>query len=104
VIDIGTEVDGVRIGDRVVINPMAAPSGAIGNGGASGALADLLLVEDAQLGVRYAVRCDGILTAPTPNRASNRARVRRITKSSLGFDRSVYSPMTSKAVSRHRGS
>lgn len=51
VISVGHEVDGFRVGDRVVVNPMAAQSGIIGNGGATGALADLLLIENAVRGI-----------------------------------------------------
>src|SRR4051794_31573195 len=39
VVDVGSDVSGVAVGDHVVINPMVAPSGIIGNGGATGALA-----------------------------------------------------------------
>jgi threonine dehydrogenase-like Zn-dependent dehydrogenase len=47
VVEVGLDVTGIAVGDHVVINPMAAPSGIIGNGGATGALADYLLVENA---------------------------------------------------------
>jgi 2-desacetyl-2-hydroxyethyl bacteriochlorophyllide A dehydrogenase len=50
VVEVGADVTGVSVGDHVVINPMAAPSGIIGNGGATGALADYLLVEHAVRG------------------------------------------------------
>jgi 2-desacetyl-2-hydroxyethyl bacteriochlorophyllide A dehydrogenase len=50
VVEIGSDVTGISAGDHVVINPMAAPSGIIGNGGSTGALADYLLVEDAVRG------------------------------------------------------
>jgi 2-desacetyl-2-hydroxyethyl bacteriochlorophyllide A dehydrogenase len=50
VVEVGKEVAGISVGDRVVINPMAAPSGIIGNGGPSGALADFLLIEQAVRG------------------------------------------------------
>ncbi len=50
VVEIGREVTGIAVGDHVVINPMAAPSGIIGNGGPTGALADYLLIEDAVRG------------------------------------------------------
>src|SRR3954452_16680955 len=43
VVDIGADVADLAVGDHVVINPMAASSGIIGNGGATGALADFLL-------------------------------------------------------------
>jgi threonine dehydrogenase-like Zn-dependent dehydrogenase len=45
VVEVGTEVSGIAGGGHVVINPMAAPAGIIGNGGAAGALADYLLIE-----------------------------------------------------------
>lgn len=51
VVDVGADVEGITVGDHVVINPMAAPGGIIGNGGAAGALADYLLIEDAVRGV-----------------------------------------------------
>jgi threonine dehydrogenase-like Zn-dependent dehydrogenase len=50
VVEVGRDVTGVSVGDHVVINPMAAPSGIIGNGGATGALADYLLIENAVRG------------------------------------------------------
>jgi threonine dehydrogenase-like Zn-dependent dehydrogenase len=50
IVEVGAEVEGISVGDHVVVNPMAAPSGIIGNGGARGALADYLLVEDAVRG------------------------------------------------------
>lgn len=50
VVEVGSEVAGISVGDHVVINPMAAPSGIIGNGGATGALADYLLIEAAERG------------------------------------------------------
>jgi L-iditol 2-dehydrogenase len=57
---VGSEVTGIAVGDHVVINPMAAPSGIIGNGGASGALADYLLVENAVRGTSLEVVPDHI--------------------------------------------
>jgi threonine dehydrogenase-like Zn-dependent dehydrogenase len=50
VVEIGSAVTGITVGDHVVVNPMAAPSGIIGNGGAHGALAEYLLIEDAVRG------------------------------------------------------
>src|ERR1700738_5022178 len=47
VVEVGGDVTGIAVGDHVVINPMAAPSGVIGNGGATGALAAYLLIENA---------------------------------------------------------
>src|SRR6476659_4977161 len=60
VVDVGAEVTGIVVGDHVVVNPMAAPSGIIGNGGAAGALADFLLVEDAVRGTSLEVVPDHI--------------------------------------------
>ena len=50
VVEIGSEVAGISVGDHVVINPMAAPGGIIGNGGPTGALAEYLLIEQAVRG------------------------------------------------------
>jgi len=55
VTEVGSEVNGIAVGDHVVINPMAAPGGIIGNGGAAGALADYLLIEDARRGASLEV-------------------------------------------------
>ncbi|MDT5102499.1 MAG: hypothetical protein QOI25_12 [Mycobacterium sp.] len=55
VVEVGTEVSGISVGDHVVVNPMAAPGGIIGNGGAAGALADYLLIENAVRGVSLEV-------------------------------------------------
>lgn len=55
VAEVGAQVTGLSVGDHVVINPMAAPSGIIGNGGASGALADYLLIENAVRGTSLEV-------------------------------------------------
>jgi L-iditol 2-dehydrogenase len=60
IVAVGSEVTGIAVGDHVVINPMAAPSGIIGNGGASGALADYLLVENALRGISLEVIPDHI--------------------------------------------
>ena len=55
VVEAGPDVEGIAIGDHVVVNPMAAPSGIIGNGGATGGLADYLHIENARLGVSLAI-------------------------------------------------
>ncbi|CAN5510337.1 hypothetical protein BH09ACT8_BH09ACT8_16990 [soil metagenome] len=47
IVAVGADVTDLAVGDHVVINPMAAPGGIIGNGGASGALANYLLIETA---------------------------------------------------------
>jgi L-iditol 2-dehydrogenase len=60
VVEVGSDVTGIAVGDHVVINPMAAPSGIIGNGGATGALADYLLIENAIRGTSLEVVPDHI--------------------------------------------
>lgn len=60
VVAVGGAVTDIAVGDHVVVNPMAAPSGIIGNGGPHGALADHLLIEDAQRGVSLEVIPDEI--------------------------------------------
>ncbi|KUI04775.1 zinc-binding dehydrogenase [Mycobacterium sp. IS-3022] len=50
VLEVGAEVVGIQVGDHVVVNPMSAPSGIIGNGGTTGALAPYLLIENAVRG------------------------------------------------------
>jgi 2-desacetyl-2-hydroxyethyl bacteriochlorophyllide A dehydrogenase len=60
IVAVGAEVTGISVGDHVVINPMVAPSGIIGNGGATGALAEYLLVEDAVRGTSLEVVPDHI--------------------------------------------
>ncbi|RAU95232.1 theronine dehydrogenase [Mycobacterium colombiense] len=60
IVEVGAQVSGLSVGDHVVINPMAAPSGIIGNGGASGALADYLLIENAVRGTSLEVIPDHV--------------------------------------------
>ncbi len=60
VVEVGSGVTGIAVGDHVVVNPMVAPSGIIGNGGASGALAEYLLIEDAVRGKSLEVVPDHI--------------------------------------------
>lgn len=60
VVEVGAQVSGLAVGDHVVINPMAAPGGIIGNGGASGALADYLLIENAVRGTSLEVIPDHV--------------------------------------------
>ncbi|MET0699804.1 MAG: zinc-binding dehydrogenase [Mycobacterium sp.] len=55
VVAVGANVTGIEVGDHVVINPMAAPSGIIGNGGATGALANYLLIQNAVRGTSLEV-------------------------------------------------
>jgi L-iditol 2-dehydrogenase len=60
VVEVGGDVTGIAVGDHVVVNPMAAPSGIIGNGGATGALADYLLIERAVRGTSLEIVPDHI--------------------------------------------
>jgi (R,R)-butanediol dehydrogenase/meso-butanediol dehydrogenase/diacetyl reductase len=49
VVHVGSNVQGISTGQRVIINPMMTPS-AIGSGGPEGAFADQVMVGQAQLG------------------------------------------------------
>ncbi len=88
VVEVGGEVAGIRVGDRVVINPMAAPDGIIGNGGPQGGLSEFLLVTDARRGVGLEVIPDHIpfevaaLNEPmaVARHAANRCRPRSTDK------------------------
>jgi L-iditol 2-dehydrogenase len=60
VVEVGAVVTGIAVGDHVVINPMAAPDGIIGNGGMSGALSEYLLIENAVRGTSLEVVPDHI--------------------------------------------
>lgn len=55
IVEVGRDVTGLAVGDHVVVNPMAAPNGVIGNGGPSGALADYVLIENAVRGTSVEV-------------------------------------------------
>lgn len=50
VIGVGSNVSGIAVGNRVVVNPMAIADDMIGNGGSTGGLADYLLIKDAVRG------------------------------------------------------
>jgi 2-desacetyl-2-hydroxyethyl bacteriochlorophyllide A dehydrogenase len=60
VVEVGGDVTRITVGDHVVINPMAAPSGIIGNGAAIGALSEYLLIENAVRGTSLEVVPDHI--------------------------------------------
>ena len=47
IVAVGAEVTGLAVGDHVVVNPMAAPDGIIGSGGAQGGLSDYMVIKDA---------------------------------------------------------
>jgi 2-desacetyl-2-hydroxyethyl bacteriochlorophyllide A dehydrogenase len=55
VIAVGDQVEGVSVGDHVVVNPIASRTQMIGSGGEYGALADYLLVGDAVVGTSLAI-------------------------------------------------
>jgi 2-desacetyl-2-hydroxyethyl bacteriochlorophyllide A dehydrogenase len=50
IVEVGSAVTDLAVGDRVVVNPMAQPTGVIGNGGSEGALAEYLLIRNAVRG------------------------------------------------------
>ncbi|MCB1690513.1 MAG: alcohol dehydrogenase catalytic domain-containing protein [Halioglobus sp.] len=56
ILEVGAEVQGIKVGDQVVVNPMMTPSN-IGSGGPEGAFTEELLVREARLG-------DSILPIP----------------------------------------
>jgi 2-desacetyl-2-hydroxyethyl bacteriochlorophyllide A dehydrogenase len=60
VVEVGSNVSGIVVGDHVVINPIAAPGGIIGNGGAAGALSEYLLIENVLRGTSLEVVPDHI--------------------------------------------
>ena len=60
VVEIGAEVTGLKTGDRVVVNPQAAPSGIIGCGGTLGGMSEYLLIQDAAAGTSVAAFPDDL--------------------------------------------
>jgi (R,R)-butanediol dehydrogenase/meso-butanediol dehydrogenase/diacetyl reductase len=60
IVEVGSEVTGLHVGDRVVVNPEAAPSGIIGCGGQLGAMREYLVIEDAVVGHSVAVFPDTV--------------------------------------------
>ncbi|GAA5026958.1 zinc-binding dehydrogenase [Microbacterium fluvii] len=60
VVEVGADVEGVKVGDHVVINPMANRDGIIGSGGAQGALSPEVVLFDAQAGINFRVIPDDI--------------------------------------------
>src|SRR4051794_17980480 len=60
VAEVGRDVSGIAVGDRVVVNPMAVADDIIGNGGSTGALADYLLINDALRGQNLEVVPDHV--------------------------------------------
>ncbi len=60
IVAVGAQVEGLRVGDHVVINPQGAPSGIIGCGGPLGGMSEYLLIEDAVVGKSVAVLPDSV--------------------------------------------
>jgi 2-desacetyl-2-hydroxyethyl bacteriochlorophyllide A dehydrogenase len=60
VVEVGSEVDSVAVGDRVVVNPMALADDIIGNGGSSGGLAEFLMIRNAVRGHSLEVIPDNV--------------------------------------------
>jgi len=60
VVEVGSEVTDVAVGDHVVIDPMSTPGDIIGNGRAQGGLSEYLLIVNAQRGVDLQVVPDHI--------------------------------------------
>lgn len=59
VLEVGSKVEGITVGDRVIINPMMTP-GNIGSGGPEGAFTEELLVREAKLGASILPIPEGI--------------------------------------------
>ncbi|MFE7447105.1 zinc-binding dehydrogenase [Streptomyces chartreusis] len=60
VVQVGAEVTGLNVGDRVVVNPQDAPTGIIGCGGKYGGMSEYLLIENAEVGRSVAVFPDSV--------------------------------------------
>jgi 2-desacetyl-2-hydroxyethyl bacteriochlorophyllide A dehydrogenase len=60
VVQVGAEVTGLKVGDRVVVNPMGIPGDLLGNGGAQGGMSEYLLVKQAAVGKNLAVIPDTV--------------------------------------------
>ncbi|GCB47505.1 zinc-binding dehydrogenase [Streptomyces sp. NL15-2K] len=60
IVEVGAEVTGLKVGDRVVVNPQDAPTGIIGCGGRHGGMSEYLLIENAEAGKGVAVFPDHV--------------------------------------------
>ncbi|MHA5049686.1 zinc-dependent alcohol dehydrogenase [Streptomyces sp. SD15] len=60
IVEVGADVTGLKVGDRVVVNPQGVPSGIIGCGGKHGGMSEYLLIEDAEVGKSVAVFPDTV--------------------------------------------
>ncbi|MFT2818106.1 zinc-dependent alcohol dehydrogenase [Leifsonia sp. A12D58] len=50
VVEVGADVEGIQVGDHVVIDTMALTDGLLGSGGAQGGLNEFVVIKDAELG------------------------------------------------------
>lgn len=50
VVEVGEQVEGIAVGDHVVIDTMAFTDGLLGSGGAQGGLSEFVVVRDAEVG------------------------------------------------------
>ena len=57
---VGADVDGIHVGDRVIVYPGAGDHGQIGSGGAVGGLTPSLLLRNARMGERVYPVPDGV--------------------------------------------
>ena len=55
IVEVGAEVRGLAVGNRVVVNPQGAPTGIIGCGGELGGMGEYLLIANAEIGTNVAV-------------------------------------------------
>lgn len=55
IVEVGSQNTHARIGDHVVVNPMANEDGIIGNGGRQGGLSEYVLLPNAEAGVNFRV-------------------------------------------------
>lgn len=60
IVEAGAEATGVKVGDRVVVNPQGVPSGIIGCGGTHGAMSEYLLIEGVETGKNVTVFPDTV--------------------------------------------
>lgn len=60
IVEVGTAVRGLAVGDHVVVNPIGPGSDLMGSGGPSGGLSEFVLIRDAATGVNVAVIDDAV--------------------------------------------
>lgn len=55
VVEVGSEITEVNVGDHVVVNVMATVDGLLGSGGAQGGFSEYIVLKDARAGVQFRV-------------------------------------------------